>query len=625
MKIKFLWVCLLLAVNALAQDRPNILWLVCEDMSPYLSCYGNTMIKTPNLDRLAKKGIRYTMAHSNGTQCSPSRSTLISGIYAASLGTEIHREKRPVPDAFYFPKYLRDAGYYTSNNSKQDYNSMKVPKNVWNISDKKATYQNRPDKTQPFFAVFNSGITHMGRVATRTTEGRTTRSVPMSNVKVPPYIPDLPEVRDDISWNMDAVKEMDAWVGKQLDDLEKSGDAENTIVFFYSDHGGTVPRGKAYVYETGTLVPLIVYFPPKWRHLAGTAIPSVSNRLVSFVDFAPTVLNLCGVSTPDYMVGTPFLGKSANAPENQRQYIFTYRGNQGDTYAPARAVTDGHYKLIWNYQSAYPNGTRQDYQWQMPAQQAWDKAFMAGKIKDPLQKKFWLPVETFELYDIQKDSLETVNLAAQPAYKNIFNNLKKVLQQTVREQRDLGFIPREYRHTLQKEGALYDVTKKKNMDISKQISAAEVASLRDLKQLNTLLGFLNDKDPVVQYWGASGICGLTKTGLLKKVPQKAADALQAPSIIPEVKCMLAEAMVYTNEADKGLAYLLEQLKSGFGPAAACLQNTGSKASPLVKDLQELLTLKSQTQRLKFYIRSILINCGKLPYDQLYQANEKVKS
>src|SRR5690606_19644175 len=132
------------------------------------------------------------------------------------------------------------------------------------------------------FAVFNSGITHMGRVATRTTEGRTTRSVPMSNVKVPPYIPDLPEVRDDISWNMDAVKEMDAWVGKQLDDLEKSGDAENTIVFFYSDHGGTVPRGKAYVYETGTLVPLIVYFPPKWRHLAGTAIPSVSNRLVSF-------------------------------------------------------------------------------------------------------------------------------------------------------------------------------------------------------------------------------------------------------------------------------------------------------------------------------------------------------
>ncbi|MFT4094184.1 MAG: sulfatase [Niabella sp.] len=623
MKKNGLLLCLLITIGSFAQNRPNILWLVCEDMSPYLSCYGNTLVKTPNLDRLAAKGIRYTQAHSNGTQCSPSRSTIISGKYAVSLGTDIHREKRPVPDAFYFPKYLRDAGYFTMNKAKQDYNNMKTPKNVWDLSDRKAAYQDRPDKTKPFFAVFNSGITHMSRVATRTTEGRSSRSVPMSKVAVPPYIPDLPEVRDDISWNMDAVKEMDAWVGQQLKELEKSGEADNTIVFFYSDHGGTVPRGKAYVYETGTLVPLIVYFPPKWKHLAGTSLPAVSNRLVSFVDFAPTILSLCGVTTPDFMVGSSFLGEAANAPKNQHQYIFTFRGNQGDSYAPARAVNDGHYKLIWNYQSAYPNGTRQDYQWQMPAQQAWDKAIMAGKIKDPLQLKFWLPVETFELYNIQTDSLETVNLADQSAYKAVLDRLKGVLQQTVRDQKDLGFIPREYRRELQKKGALYEVVRKEKINVAKEITAAETASLRDPGQLNTLIRYLGDSDPVVRYWGASGICGLTKTGLLNKVPQAAAAVLRAPAVIPEVKCMLAEAMVYTGDRDKGLSYLFQQLKSGFGPAAACLQNTGSKASPLVKDLQQLLASKSP--KLKFYIRSILINCGALPYNQLYSADEKVES
>ncbi|WP_409966359.1 sulfatase-like hydrolase/transferase [Mycovorax composti] len=505
------------------------------------------------------------------------------------------------------------------------YTNLKTPKNVWDASGKNATYKDRPDKSKPFFAVFNTGITHMSRVATRTTEGRSSRSAPMDKVIVPPYIPDLPEVRDDISWNMDAVKRMDAWVGQQLKELEQSGEADNTIIFFYADHGGTVPRGKAYVYETGTLVPFIVYFPPRWKHLAGTTIPSVSDRLVSFVDLAPTVLSLCNVSIPDFMVGAPFLGKAANDAQNLRQYIFTFRANQGDTYAPSRAITDGRYKLIWNYQSAYPNGTRQDYQWQMPAQQAWDKAFMAGTIKNPLHLKFCEPVETFELYDIQKDSLETTNLASLPAYKDALNTLKKALQSMLREQKDLGFIPREYRRVLQKEGALYDVVRKAKIDVSKEISAAEIASLKDPKQLATLLQFLSDKDPVVQYWGASGICGLAKIGLIKNVPKAATNVLQDTSVIPEVKCMLAEAMVYAGDTQRGLDYLLQQLKDGFGPAAACLQNVGVKATPLVKELQQLLTLKSQPPKLKFYIRSILINCGVLPYDRLYDANEKVES
>ncbi|WP_346238402.1 sulfatase [Niabella insulamsoli] len=611
---------LLMSAMLPAQEKPNILWLVCEDMSPYLGCYGNQTVKTPNIDALASKGIRFTRAHSNSTQCSPSRGTLISGVYAVSLGTDIHREKRPFPATFYFPKYLREAGYYTSNNNKQDYNNVKTPENVWNESSRKASYQNRADKKQPFFSVFNCGITHMSRVATRTTEGRAPRQVSPQAVSVPAYIPDLPEVRDDIAWNMDAVQLMDQWVGAQLAALQASGEADNTIIFFYSDHGGTVPRGKAYVYETGTQIPLIVYFPPKWKHLAGTAVPSVNNRLVSFIDFAPTVFNFAGIPTPAFMRGAPFLGK--DAARHEPAYLFTFRANQGDSFCPSRAITDGKFKLIWNFQSAYPHGTRQDYQWQMPAQQAWDRAYIEKNINDPLHKKFWETAPTFELYNIQTDSLETIDLAGQQPYNRILATLKKQLSLTLRQEKDLGFMPREYRRKLQADGPLYEVVRKQNINIDKQIAAAEIASLKDLAQLKTLETFLMDADPVVQYWGASGICGLAKAGAINKIPAKAAALVENDGVIDEVKGMLAEAMVYTDNTEKGLQILLKQLASGKGFAGAALQNVGAKAAPLTADLQKLLAASSKN-KYRFYIRSILINCGALPYSALYDASEKV--
>lgn len=621
MKKIVLFILVLIVYKSFGRERPNILWLVCEDMSPYLHCYGNKLVTTPNLDKLAREGVRFTQARSNSVQCSPSRSTLISGIYAVSLGTDIHREKRPVPAEFYFPRYLREAGYYTTNNAKKDYNDLKTPEGVWDESSGKAGYFSRPDKDQPFFSVFNCGVTHMTRVATRTVAGRAPRTVAMSKVKVPGYIPDLPEVRNDIAWNMDAVMMMDEWVGERLAELEESGEAENTIIFFYSDHGGTVPRGKAYVYESGTRVPFITWFPPKWRHLAGANLPAVSDRLVSFVDFPVTVLNLAGVKAPDFMVGKPFFGLGADAPENIRTYTFTFRANQGDSYAPSRAITDGSYKLIWNYQSAYPNGTRQDYQWQMPAQQAWDVANRENKLNE-LHKKFWLLVETFELYDLRNDSLETQNLVDAQHVQAIFAELKNKLKKEVRSRIDLGFIPREYRKTLQKQGSLYELARKNNMDVEKQISAAETASLRDPQELATLTAYLADKDPVVQYWGASGICGLAKSGLIRSLPQQAEPTLARIDVIPEVKCMLAEAMVYAGNAGRGLDYLMTQLANGFGPAAACLQNTGEKAKPLAARLNALYT-DERSSKSRFYIRSILINCGELPYSALYAADEKV--
>lgn len=613
-KIYFLFT-LLFSLLLKAQDRPNILWLMTEDMSPYLSCYGNKMIKTPNLDSLAAGGIRFTKAYSSSVQCSPSRSTLISGVNAISLGTDIHREKRPMNDSFYFPIYLRRAGYYCMSTAKQDYNNQKTPDAVWDESSGNPNYAARPDKSKPFFAMYNQGITHMTRVISRIEERKGERSVNKNDVPVPAYIPDLPEVRDDISWNMGAVVITDNWVGKKLDELKRSGEYQNTIIIFSSDHGGTVPRGKGYVYETGTLIPFIVHFPPKWKHLAATSVPSVSNRLISFVDAGPTLLSLAGVPVPSYMQGKPFFTAAANKKENVNKYIFTFRANQGPNYAPSRAITDGRYKLIWNFQIAYPNGTRQDYQWQMPAQQAWDIANRAGDLSD-VHKSFWQPVPPFELYDLVKDSMEVTNLVANPQYAQKLTELKGVLKNEIVLKKDAGLIPPHFRHILQKEGDLYAVVRKGTFNLDEVINAAMTASERSAKNSPQLISYLKSKNSAVQYWGASGLCGLAKTGVIKSLPGEAITTFKDNATIEEVKCLLAEAMVYTGNSEDGLAYLVAEAKKGFSTSAACLQNLGNKALPKVAELKSLVADKDVKN--KFYLRSVLINCGVIPYSDLYK-------
>lgn len=616
----FLFLSLLPGFSGIAQDRPNILWLITEDMSPYLSCYGNNLISTPNLDKLAKEGIRFIQAHSNGVQCSPARSTLISSMYATSLGTDIHREKRPVIDSFYFPIYLRKAGYYCTNNSKEDYNSLKTPATVWDESCKNANYFNRKNKNQPFFAVYNQMITHMTRVATRTTEGREKRTVDMRDVKVPGYIPDLPEVRDDISWNMGAVELMDQWVGDMIAKLKADGEYDNTIIFFYSDHGGTVPRVKAFVYETGGLVPLIVFFPPKWKHLAGMAQPSVTDRLVSFVDFAPTILNLAGEKIPSFMTGKPFFTNVGQKKENIRDFVISFTANQGPSFQPARSINDGKFHLIWNFQPAYPNGSRQSYQWQMPAQMAWDKANMEGKLTSELHKKFWLPAPAFELYDISRDSLETKDLATNPAYAKELKRLKDLLLSDLYKQKDIGFIPPEHRKVIQKEGDLYSVLRKNVNEVDRIIDAAALASEKNPENLRKLSAYLSDKNPVIQHWGASGICGLAKEGLISSLPKEALLSFSDDKVIIEAKCLIAESMIYKGHSRTGLDYLTAQSANNFPPAVACLQNIGKLAKPAVSRIKELM--KDKDIENKFYLTSVLINCGELPYADLYKYEPK---
>jgi hypothetical protein len=260
----------------------------------------------------------------------------------------------------------------------------------------------------------------------------------------------------------------------------------------------------------------------------------------------------------------------------------------------------------------------------MPAQQAWDKANMEGKLTSSLHKKFWLPVSAFEFYDVRVDSLETKDLSKNPTYANDFNRLKKLLENELHSQKDVGLIPPQYRHVLQKQGDLFSVVRKSNIDMDEVINAAAVASQKDKSNLKTLTGYLNNKNPVIQYWGASGLCGLAKAGAITTLPKEAKQLFLAAGTIEEARCMIAEAMVYANEKD-GLNFLVDEVSKGFNPAVASLQNVGKLALPAADKIKEILAAKNKGN--KFYLRSILINCGILPYDDLYklEAGEKIES
>lgn len=256
--------------------RPNILWLTFEDTSAYeFGCYGNGDVHTPNADSLAARGIQFMNAWSVAPQSSAARSSLITGCYSSTYGMDIHPVPYDTPADIFFPQRLREAGYYCTNNSKTHYNSTTDNKSCWDECNNKASYNStKRGKDQPFFAVYNTVTSHMGRIRTFHTDGRrdyTQEGIFPQQLTLPSYVPDLPEVRSDYAGHLEAVQDVDTWLGIFLKDLETRGLEDNTIIFFFSDHGGCVARGKGYLYESGLKVPMIAYFPPKWRHLANGA------------------------------------------------------------------------------------------------------------------------------------------------------------------------------------------------------------------------------------------------------------------------------------------------------------------------------------------------------------------
>jgi uncharacterized sulfatase len=504
-------------VNAAEEPaRPNILWITCEDMSAKLGCYGDAYAHTPNLDRLAARGIRYTHAFATSGVCAPARSCLITGVYPSSLGTHFMRCRGELPEFIRcYPEYLRQAGYYCTNNSKTDYN-FAHPRSTWDESSGRAHWRNRKPG-QPFFAIFNNTDTHESKIRSRGAEFArlTARLTPEerhdpAKIKLPPYHADTPEARRDWANDYDLITAMDYQSGGILKQLEEDGLAEDTIVFFYSDHGVGLQRSKRWLYDSGMHVPLIVHFPKKYQHLAPLPPGSVTDRLVSFVDFAPTLLSLAGVTIPQHMQGVAFLGPKAGPP---REYVYGIRDRMDERHDIIRAVRDTRYKYIRNYRPDLPYDQHLNYAEQGPTMQSMRALLAAGKLSGPPLKFFQPGKPAEELYDTQADPHEINNLAALPEHRATLERLRAAHLKWMDETIDLGLVPESHLRELTRSKTCYEIVRESGNPFPlARIREAALAAQGGAAAKGQLLRLLSDEDPAVRYWALVGLGTLKSEG-----------------------------------------------------------------------------------------------------------------
>jgi arylsulfatase A-like enzyme len=482
-----------------SRERPNILWITCEDIGPHLGAYGDRYATTPNLDKLASRSLLYRYAWSNGPVCAPARTAIISGMYPQSTGSEHMRSLTRLPAfARMYPQYLREAGYYASNNNKEDYN-LEKPGVVWDDSSKNAHWRNRR-QGQPFFAIFNFTTTHESQIRRRPHELRRNPA----EVRLPEYHPDTPEVRHDWAQYYDNIATMDEQAGRVLGELQEDGLAEDTIVFFYGDHGSGMPRSKRWPYNSGCQVPLIVHVPEKYRRLAPPDYfpGGATDRLVSFVDLAPTVLSLAGIRPPAHMQGTAFMGEYTG-PEPA--YLHGFRGRMDERYDMVRSVRDKRYVYIRNYMPHRIYGQYIAYMFETPTTTVWKALYDQGKLT-AAQRRFWETKPPEELYDLESDPDEVHNLAGSPEHKEILERLRKAQREFALEIRDTGFLPEAEIHSRSAGSSPYEMARdEQRYPLRRVLEAAEAASSLDEAQTPRLAAALNDPDSAVRHWAALGL------------------------------------------------------------------------------------------------------------------------
>ena len=566
------------AFAAPAADKPNILWLVSEDNTILLGCCGDPLARTPTLDKLARDGVYYERCFAQPV-CAPSRFALITGTYAVSSGPAHHmRAQGHIPSWLKgFPLMLKDAGYYTSNNAKTDYNAPIQPNSTWDECGKKAHYRKRPDPRQPFFSVFNHEVTPESCLFP-------VKELPLdfpptdpAKVRIPPYQPDTPEIRADWARYYNHLTLLDEQIAAKLMDLQQAGLADDTIVFYYADNGGVLPRSKRFLEESGTHVPLIVYFPPKWRHLAPAAPGSRIKTPVCFVDFAPTVLSLAGVKIPDTMQGRAFAGPQARPNE----FVFCTRDRMDERYDMMRSVMDSRWLYIRNYRPDLPYVQPLDYQFKARGYQSWARVAREGKLT-PATTMFWGEKPSEELYDMAADPDSVNNLAADPARRDTLDRMRAALHHHTLEIVDNGFVPEgsplEGYENSRKPGA---------WPIERVVELANLASDRKPENLSTLQDALADPSEPVRWWAAQG-CTMLGT---KAAP--AAEALKKCLGDPSgaVQVAAAEALARQGLADVALPVLEKWLGGTANPwfalqAANVLDRLGETARPALPAMRK---------------------------------------
>ena len=506
MRTSCITLCLLAVLSACQSKKnlptPNIVWITSEDNSKhYMELFDPNGVATPNIARIATRGVRFNRAFSNAPVCSVARSTLITGCYAPRIGAQFHRkiESVPMPEGVeMFPAYLRSAGYYTSNNSKEDYNLIKSD-SVWDDSSRSASWRNR-EADQPFFHVQNFGTTHESRLhfTKEAMDTVLTKNDP-GDMFVMPVHPQTDLLRYTNAWYRDKIQEMDKQVGEVLDQLEADGLLDQTIVFYFGDHGGVLPGSKGYLYETGLHIPLVISVPEKYQEWLGVERGGASERFVSFVDFGPTVLHLAGIEVPTGMDGRPFVGADLDWEEvNARDVAFSYADRFDEKYDLVRAVRKGQFKYIRSFQPFNVDGLMNNYRYRQLAYQEWSTGFQAGDL-DETQAAFFRSRPTELLFDLASDPYETRNLSDHMEYKERLMTMRSLLEQQMQEGRDLSLLPEHYLiETAWQNPVYFGESHGRQLNEYLQIANMALQPFGEVQEELTLA--LDSDDPWKKYW-----------------------------------------------------------------------------------------------------------------------------
>ncbi len=493
------------AVAGRAADRPNVVWIVSEDNSiHYLNHFFAGGAKAPNIEAMAKQGLTFDNAYSNAPVCSVARTTLATCCYGPRIGTQFHRryQMAAMPEGLrMFSAYLRDAGYYTTNNSKTDYNAI-PSKDVWDESSNKASWRNRRDESQPFFHMQSHAQSHEGSLhfSQAIYENEKTKTDPNS-ISVANCFPDTPLFRYTTARYHDKMMIIDGVVGDTLAKLQEDGVLEDTFVFYFGDHGGVLPRGKGYIYDTGLHVPLVVRVPENFKHLVDAEKGSRIDGFVSFIDFGATTLNLAGVELPKQIDGVPFLGKGVTMAEvNSRDETFGYADRFDEKYDLIRSIRKGKYQYIRNYQPYLPDGLQNNYRYKMLAYTEWRELFNAGKLNK--NAKLFFEAKTPEaLYDVEADPFQVNNLAGNPKFDGVLTSLRNRLREKVKSLPDLSFYPESKLVGTPLENAVA-FGQSKREEISTLVDIADLAlSPYDVAKPQLVAALQSDND-MVRYWAA---------------------------------------------------------------------------------------------------------------------------
>lgn len=620
---------LVVGSTVLAQQKPNILWITIEDTSPqFVGCYGNKDSRTPVIDQLSKEGIRFNNAFSTGTVCSPSRSCIITGTRTYKTGTGNHRSNYPLPGFIKgFPYYLQKEGYYTSNNSKTDYNvanEEQFIKEAWNESSGKAGWWNRKPG-QPFFAIFNFMDSHQSRTMTESYQwylDNVIKKLPESDIinenefKMPPFYNDTPEMRKQFARVYNSIKLTDNKIGELLDRLGKDQLRDSTIIFFFADHGEGMPRGKTNGINLGYRVPFVIWVPEMYKNLSpwGTG-GIITDELIDFEDLAPTLISMAGGQKPEYLKGRVLMGKERSKPAD---YLFLSEDRADNGIDLVRSITNGKYMYSRNFMPFMPE-VRYIRYFEISEITQQMRKDLAGNKLNQLQKSLFEARPTEFLFDIENDLWETKNLANNPDFKPVMEQMQKQLKHEILLSRDVLLLPEYEIGLISEKTTPYEYRlKDENYPIGEIYEAASLSGFRGKEIVSKQIGMLSSSDKIVRYWGILGLQSQNQDDLkpyLKTIIKSINDEYLPVAII-------SSSIAWNISADKMAQDNLKRYCANENMDLALLAINDllyvKNKQPFIKTIKAVHDLKGRNYNVKAACLDFLGSLGLVPNNSEYK-------